>query len=575
MRVGLLTIMRRETVRLAHRPRTWLVRVALAGVVLAAMVGFIGKATAWDDTAVTSMNMGNDVFKDMTIVVLLLAMLLTPILAADGLGEEESGETLDLLLLTPLRPASLLWGRVGGRSVVLATLLASVAPAGALLTTVGGVGPADVVSLAVVLALVGVSAGAAGGASAVSVRGLALPAMIAGVWEVLCYLMWPILVSGVVRDASSQWDMQDRILSYTTPLQVMDEALTGEQLLSLTAILALPTLLLAVHGVLAFRRRALGSRTVGLQLALSGVATLMGGISLAMLLIEGATDVLQVGLQAWEGAHPWLPVVVSIPLVVGLQLGTTGLLTGLLSARQLWPERQARRSRRVASWPVLWRELRTRAYGSVRTAFAVGVGAWLVLTGILALLDSWADASAVAGVFGLLLAGGLTALLATSSVVDERRAGTLAHLALSPRWAGRVVLAKLTSVVVRVLPVALLSGVFIGAVRQHPDLSLARFLYLEVWLVAMALAMTVLFLAIAARLAPARAWTTNVTLAGLLFILPIVGGTWLPVLEALRSPLMEHPQRRDLALALVVPTTLGPLLLAALMVRWRRWTQRA
>lgn len=121
----------------------------------------------------------------------LLIVLLLPALATGALSQERERRTLEPLLLTPLTPLQIVWGKGVSVLAFAALLLLSTVPLTALCFLLGGVSPGDVIG--VYCCLLGLAA-------CVTALGLGCSAK----WEnttqatLMCYLLVPLAVAVLV-----------------------------------------------------------------------------------------------------------------------------------------------------------------------------------------------------------------------------------------------------------------------------------------------------------------------------------------------------------------------------------------
>jgi ABC-type transport system involved in multi-copper enzyme maturation permease subunit len=121
----------------------------------------------------------------------LLIVLLLPALATGALSQERERRTLEPLLLTPLSPLQIVWGKGVGVLAFAALLLLATVPLTSLCFLLGGVSPGDVIG--VYCCLLGLAA-------CVTALGLGCSAK----WEnttqatLMCYLLVPLAVAVLV-----------------------------------------------------------------------------------------------------------------------------------------------------------------------------------------------------------------------------------------------------------------------------------------------------------------------------------------------------------------------------------------
>jgi ABC-type transport system involved in multi-copper enzyme maturation permease subunit len=122
-------------------------------------------------TSLTSSGMGSSpqsayvgqmMFVGLAFLELLFVCFITPTLTAGAISGESERRTYDVLLATPLRPASILWGKmVASLSWVLLLILAAI-PLSSVIFLFGGLALRDVIQVIGLLGLVAITYGTLG-----------------------------------------------------------------------------------------------------------------------------------------------------------------------------------------------------------------------------------------------------------------------------------------------------------------------------------------------------------------------------------------------------------------------------
>ena len=152
---------------LRSRMRGWRAFAVLTGALL--LMGGISyllyrivlAATQYDSTPV-SPQIGQAVFVGLMVVELMIVCFITPAVTAGSISGEREKLTYEMLLATPLRPASVLWGKlISALSYVFLLILAGI-PMASLVFIFGGVALVDMVKSLVVLLATTVTLGVIG-----------------------------------------------------------------------------------------------------------------------------------------------------------------------------------------------------------------------------------------------------------------------------------------------------------------------------------------------------------------------------------------------------------------------------
>jgi ABC-type transport system involved in multi-copper enzyme maturation permease subunit len=119
-------------------------------------------ATSYYNAIPLSAQVGQTLFGGLVTLELLMIFAVTPAVTAGAISGEQEKLTYEMLLATPLKPASILWGKlVSALSYVLLLLFAGV-PLVSLVFIFGGVAPREMIKAAVLLVAIAVFVGVIG-----------------------------------------------------------------------------------------------------------------------------------------------------------------------------------------------------------------------------------------------------------------------------------------------------------------------------------------------------------------------------------------------------------------------------
>jgi ABC-type transport system involved in multi-copper enzyme maturation permease subunit len=119
-------------------------------------------ATASYSPSPLSPQIGQTLFTGLAFLELMMVCFVAPAVTAGAISGEREKLTYEMLLATPLRPASILWGKlVSGLSYVFLLIFAAI-PMASLVFIFGGVTPRDMVKTLVILMSVAVTFGVIG-----------------------------------------------------------------------------------------------------------------------------------------------------------------------------------------------------------------------------------------------------------------------------------------------------------------------------------------------------------------------------------------------------------------------------
>ncbi|MEZ4659980.1 MAG: ABC transporter permease subunit [Caldilineaceae bacterium] len=113
-------------------------------------------------STVLSPAVGRSLFTGLALAELLIICFITPALTAGAISGEREKLTYEMLLTTPLSPASILWGKlVSALSYVLLLIFAAI-PVASLVFIFGGVAPHEMLNALLVLVAVAITLGVIG-----------------------------------------------------------------------------------------------------------------------------------------------------------------------------------------------------------------------------------------------------------------------------------------------------------------------------------------------------------------------------------------------------------------------------
>jgi ABC-type transport system involved in multi-copper enzyme maturation permease subunit len=465
-------VLLREASRTSRRWQTYLARTAfsavlmglvLAGIWVTVEAPFVDKSQlGW---------MGFAMFTAFTVVQMMLACVLAPMMVARAVIEERQDGTLDLLVLTPIKAGPLLSAKVLSRLLVLLTLVLGALPLLSLVVTLGGVGVSEVINVTASTVVAVGMLGLLGGYFALFTRSPMVATVAALGWGMVAFLIAPI----------------GHALLLGTPYAVGQVSpLMSAAGRNFWGLLILPTYLPLAGLVLVYSTKMFRLRMANAELRryfsddvwktrfymVAGLVFLLLSFVWIPVALTGAyyasgklgldynpsmvspVDIVIGGAGRGIG---WLWTVSALYLTTWfyLRLGMdlVDALDGFLSTLG-----RGRRRSKLMVWknPVLWRESRISAWGAGGLPLLVG---WLlVLFGIFQ-TGWWIIPGGLLSLGGLNAAGALllTVWLGIGSVVTERETGTLQLLLISkiPSW--RVISGKLGALSLPTMPMLFLS----------------------------------------------------------------------------------------------------------------------
>jgi ABC-type Na+ efflux pump permease subunit len=427
-------IFAREWLTVPRRSRHYVVRTAYLGLLWVLGLTTWQVTVGWSQSATLGENarFGTLLFLMLTKWVQLpLLVFFSALSAASAVSQEKDRRTFVLLLLTDLRSYEIVLGKLLGSLLQIALLIVGMVPVLALIVMLGGVAPWQVGQATLVLAAAALAAGSVGNLIALwrdkTFQSLAL--------TVLFLILYFCLVEGLAL------------------LPVLGAALLGES--------AAP----AGWPVAEWQQwlepfRALQAVLEPPAQSLAGIAPAYGFAAVMVL--------VSVLLNAWGilKLRVWNP-------------------SGEPIMQRERPDEEEEKDRALAHaapgavrrvWanPILWREVRTRAYGRrpllVKTAYALVLGL-IVVYALLPLFGS-EPPSRLPLSPGLVLVGvGILSLLlvsaqAVTAITSERDTGALDLLLVTDLTPQEFIFGKLGGILYNakeyLLPPFLLAGVYVG-----------------------------------------------------------------------------------------------------------------
>lgn len=148
-------------------------------------------------TSVLSPQVGQALFASLAFLLLFMIAAVTPAVTAGAISGEKEKQTYEMLMSTPLSPASILWGKlVSALSYVLLLLFAAI-PLASVVFIFGGVAVRDMIKALIVLLVVAASYGVLGLFFS-ALLGRTGRATVASFLTVIILMIGPIFVAGLV-----------------------------------------------------------------------------------------------------------------------------------------------------------------------------------------------------------------------------------------------------------------------------------------------------------------------------------------------------------------------------------------
>jgi ABC-type transport system involved in multi-copper enzyme maturation permease subunit len=573
-------VLAREASRSSRRFRTYLLRAGYA-LVLGGMIVLTWRNLAQLDTdAATWATIGRDQFVAVVVLQMFLVAMMTPLLVGQAMVEERLDRTLELLTISRLTPTQILAGKLVSRLLILGTITLAGVPLLAMQLQLGGVstfevGVSALATATVLLLLAMVSANVA-----LYSRGVVAPLVVGFLFSMAAFLVVPglgaIAANGLVSING------DAEMARFSPW-FWSFADTNEGLWP--PFLWLPTFIAGMRAsVVSFRLRTVDGEhadparhdrdvwehdawvawtSVWAVVALAGAPALVAMVTVRKEWMEAGTTGFPDDFAHFL-AVAWVAIALHAGTLLLLQLSTRLLanLDGwwahlriappggedvpIDAAPAPEPSSMVRIARvillpwtrifrgRVWGEAITWRELFTGASAGGTLGVVVFSGFWLglvVMIGCSGGLES-SKARVALGTFGLFVDGLLVCLLAAMAFADERRSRTLELLLVTPIWPSRIATAKLFAVLIRVVPLAVVSAALLASGFSASDydsatlhshspfglnlaigLSVVRVFAMVGWAAAAAFALASWGLVVSLRVRPASAvWPASLAL---------------------------------------------------------------
>ncbi len=577
MKPSHMAVAERELLRLGRRWQTMAARTAFGFLLFLLVAGVYAAQMASKDTFdVTSLQeVGRALFMVWAWTQFLVVLAMTPLLVGQAIIDEKDEQTLELLAITRLNPTQILWGKLVSRLIGVEAIMLAGLPVLALVLGFGGVSPlemfgafaqANVAMLVcgavatfcglyarspVIVALqtwgwlfvgwivVGtVTAGIFAGASMgwLSINPLAaMVALVAGqqmgflrlvapmlVWTVVAFAVMKVAAVCFTTLALGNADPDSADADLSAGFWSLDKLV--KRMWPLGGLCFLLTPLVFARGLLAMIIPVLPDIFAYAWLA---ATYSVGGVGYLLLLRRQTLKQnrkkkekaggRQVGWKELADHYDHLPADESgaWQAVQGAGEQREHHVAAALAGTRRRRSRLSPFNRRVWDDPVAWRESVTNAHGQLRRSLA----AFYILTAVvfvLLLLTGVFGDDEVALAFGgamLTFAPPLVLLLATSSIVGERRAGSLELLCATPLGAGKILRGKLLAVGYYMGPALALGALLVLAgstelvIREGPLLLLGGLAWY--FAVLLAAAIGAMWRALAVK-QPAQAWVVNI-----------------------------------------------------------------
>jgi hypothetical protein len=385
-------IFAREWLTVPRRSRHYVMRSAYLGALWIlgltawqATVGWNRTATLGDAARFNIM-----LFQLLTLKVQLpLLLFFASLTAASAITQEKDRRTFVLLLLTDLRNYEIVLGKLFGSLLQIALFLAGTVPLLALLLLLGGIAPHQVAQAILVLATAGLAAGSLGTLIALW-RDKTFPALALTTLFLVLYvcvvralgLLPEVIGNWTGSGSAASWDAE-RIQQWLDPFLALQSVLEP-----------------ADHALLGI------APAYGFSVVMVLLSMLLNGWGILRLRVWNPSGEPIIQREAPTEAEEEEKDRAKAHAAPGL-------------ARAVWAN------------PILWREMRTRAYGRRPLLVKIAYALVLALVGYYALAPVFTtgERSVVAAVYGLIPVGILSLLLvsaqAVTAITSERDTGAL------------------------------------------------------------------------------------------------------------------------------------------------------
>ncbi len=195
IRRGVASVVGRDLRRLGRRWGVRVVRMVVPGLVVFFLLWplLLGPP----DAAAGIERFAKTTFNIVSIAMMLAVVTLVPLEIGAAVADEREEGALDLLVLAGRRPAAIVGELLSGRLLHVVSVIGGALPVFALILTMGGIGPSQVVASASIVGALTVALTGVGLVAASSARGavasLAIGALWVAVFLVLIPLRWYVL----------------------------------------------------------------------------------------------------------------------------------------------------------------------------------------------------------------------------------------------------------------------------------------------------------------------------------------------------------------------------------------------
>ncbi len=472
-------VLMREAARTSRRWQTYAARTGFSGALFGVLL--MGIYTAVNAPFVDISNIsyaGRAIFIAFSAVLLLMAILLAPLMTSAAIIEETEDRTLEMLVLSKLAPSQILAGKVLSRILILITVVFGAMPVMAMVVTLGGVAPQQVVAVTVHTLVAVVLVGSLGAFFGLFTRSPMLAMLASAAYAVPIFWLLPVgyvICTGEPKDAAHfSLFAGPAVQDWTSPVAILS------YLPSLIVIFVIGTRLFDLRVSSADIRKAFAAKTWSTTTWVWGLAIcIVTGMTVLPLATLGSYSFRYAGNGA---SSSWLQTAALVGCVAVVWLWWTFTLTlctwallrvgvdvvdamdAILGGRG----KRKRDRRRFKVWgnPIMWREARPAAWGSNGVPV---IATWLLI--MLGMLQTgwWIipGGSLAMGVMNTLAAMGLTLWLAARTIDEERRQKSLEVLLTTTMASPRIVLGKAAGVFVPTFPLMLLSAPFIAFGVPH------------------------------------------------------------------------------------------------------------
>jgi ABC-type transport system involved in multi-copper enzyme maturation permease subunit len=367
--------------------------------------------------------MGKQIVATVVWFQFITGQILAAVLLSDAIGQEIRQRTLDSLLVTPVRSFQIVLGKLAGRLLEAASLLAISLPLLAIVRVFGGV-PWDYVLAGLCVTLsAGVFAGAFSLLCSISSRDSCHAALTVALWYLVIWGLLPMVLTPLAVPAQWLRSLVMPALHLTNPIAVMNDLTAG----MISGGRATPSLAWIWH----------------------------------CLILLVPTTILLTG-STWR--------VRKIVRRVAPVKGAESAREGVVSVNKRW---QRRAIRPVTGSPIIWKERCTALFQTRRRGLFFAGLLVAVMSGVIALFvlereSLYPIVFMIAWFVQMVFLVDL-AVAAAGAVTREREAGTWPILLATPLEAGEIIKGKALGVCRRNLPLLLpLPVLFVFAFTLRP-----------------------------------------------------------------------------------------------------------